>query len=142
MSVVFTTRRYAMTLCPSVTSRSSVETEQIELVLAWELPPILHSLPSVGRKVWYLQTLDLENFATARYDTRCYFNVRSKADISQLNLPHRRSMVVSTIKLVDQSCSGFVVQLVPAVLQQLARFRLTHRLARSACDSRAFFIFY
>jgi len=23
-----------------------------------------------------------------RYDTRCYFNVQSKADISQLNLPH------------------------------------------------------
>ena len=23
-----------------------------------------------------------------RYDTRCYFNVRSKADISQLSLPH------------------------------------------------------
>jgi len=23
-----------------------------------------------------------------RYDTRCYFNMRSKADISQLNLPH------------------------------------------------------
>ena len=23
-----------------------------------------------------------------RYDTRCYFNVLSKADISQLNLPH------------------------------------------------------
>jgi len=23
-----------------------------------------------------------------RYDTRCYFNVRSKAGISQLNLPH------------------------------------------------------
>jgi len=22
------------------------------------------------------------------YDTRCYFNVRSKADISQINLPH------------------------------------------------------
>ena len=26
--------------------------------------------------------------AMIRYDTRCYFNVRSKADISQLNLPH------------------------------------------------------
>ena len=26
---------------------------------------------------------------TIRYDTRCYLNVRSKADISQLNLPHR-----------------------------------------------------
>ena len=25
---------------------------------------------------------------TIRYGTRCYFNVRSKADISQLNLPH------------------------------------------------------
>jgi len=25
---------------------------------------------------------------TIRYDTRCYFNARSKADISQLNLPH------------------------------------------------------
>ena len=23
-----------------------------------------------------------------RYDTKCYFNVRSKADMSQLNLPH------------------------------------------------------
>ena len=28
------------------------------------------------------------NRNTIRYDTRCYFNVRSKADISQLNLPH------------------------------------------------------
>jgi len=25
---------------------------------------------------------------TIRYDTRCYFNVRSKADMSQLNLLH------------------------------------------------------
>ena len=24
-----------------------------------------------------------------RYDTRCYFNVCTKADMSQLNLPHR-----------------------------------------------------
>jgi len=30
----------------------------------------------------------LNDYATIRYDTRCYFNVRSKADISQLNLPH------------------------------------------------------
>jgi len=26
---------------------------------------------------------------TRRYDTRCYFNVCSKANMSQLNLPHR-----------------------------------------------------
>jgi len=25
---------------------------------------------------------------TIRYDTRCYFNVRSKASMSQLNIPH------------------------------------------------------
>jgi len=25
---------------------------------------------------------------SVRYDTRCYFNVRSKADMSRLNLPH------------------------------------------------------
>ena len=30
----------------------------------------------------------LSDFCTIRYDTRCYFNVRSKAYISQLNLPH------------------------------------------------------
>jgi len=31
---------------------------------------------------------DSQDRDTIRYDTRCYFNVRSKADISQLNLPH------------------------------------------------------
>jgi len=30
----------------------------------------------------------LLKMARLRYDTRCYFNLRSKADISQLNLPH------------------------------------------------------
>jgi len=28
------------------------------------------------------------NAGSIRYDTRCYFNVRSKADTSQLNLPY------------------------------------------------------
>ena len=31
-----------------------------------------------------------ERYDTIRYDTRCHFNVRSKANISQLNLPHRK----------------------------------------------------
>ena len=59
----------------------------------------LHSLASSGRLIntclWisncYLVSLTLYiPYATVRYDTRCYFNVRSKADISQLNLglPH------------------------------------------------------
>jgi len=33
-------------------------------------------------------TFSPARYDTIRYDTRCYFNVRSKADISQLNLPH------------------------------------------------------
>ena len=42
---------------------------------------------------WLNLNLDTEfivHIDTIRYDrpTRCYFNVRSKADISQLNLPH------------------------------------------------------
>jgi len=32
--------------------------------------------------------LMLQQWRRVPYDTRCYFNVRSKADISQLNLPH------------------------------------------------------
>ena len=36
----------------------------------------------------YRITVDSTIQNTIRYDTRRYFNVRSKADISQLNLPH------------------------------------------------------
>jgi len=35
-----------------------------------------------------LHSLLLSVYDTIRYDTRCYFNVHSKAVISQLNLPH------------------------------------------------------
>jgi len=31
---------------------------------------------------------DVTSTFDLRYDTRCYFSVRSKADMSQLNLPH------------------------------------------------------
>jgi len=36
----------------------------------------------------HAQSINQYSFITIRYDTRCYFNVRSKADMSQLNLPH------------------------------------------------------
>ena len=29
-----------------------------------------------------------ESVVMIRYDTKCYFNVRSKADMNQLNQPH------------------------------------------------------
>jgi len=63
------------TLLPSVaepitvtfTSRLMLSTHK-KLSCRWESPPYAYD--------------------TIRYDTRCYFNVRSKADMSQLNLPH------------------------------------------------------
>ena len=39
-------------------------------------------------KLYRVYVLAVLMYDTIRYDTRCYFNVRSKADISQLNLPH------------------------------------------------------
>ena len=42
------------------------------------------TLDNMINKLW----IQLRVYDTIRYDTRCYFNVRSKADISQLNLPH------------------------------------------------------
>ena len=46
---------------------------------------------------------------STRYDTRCYFNVRSKADTSQLNLPHgkrrgRQSFCVAATTVYPNSC--------------------------------------
>jgi len=43
---------------------------------------------SYDRHAVRLSVLPVALWHTIRYDTRCYFNVRSKADISQLNLPH------------------------------------------------------
>jgi len=42
----------------------------------------LQLLPSVDTTTALCQSY------TIRCDTRCYFNVRWKADVSQLNLPH------------------------------------------------------
>ena len=46
-------------------------------------PPLMRSLPACSP---VLHTLSADD--TIRYDQRCYFNVRSKANMSQLNLPH------------------------------------------------------
>jgi len=53
---------------------------------------------------------------TIRYDTRCYFDVRSKADVSQLNLPHGNPRKLlefeiapgNTGNLLDIGYAGFV----------------------------------
>ena len=65
-------------------------------------PPHQRSPPANVAPILYVQQKThsrCDNFAvcsakyshspyTIRYDTRCYFNLRSKADMSQLNLPH------------------------------------------------------
>ena len=49
------------------------------------------------------------HFGTIRYDTRCYFNVRLKADISQLNLPHGQFQAIT----VSDCC---LIKLLPCIL--------------------------
>jgi len=57
-----------------------------------EYTPILRNLNMhraymvVG--LYSLRSICIPNLNTIRYDTRCYINVRSKASMSQLNLPH------------------------------------------------------
>jgi len=55
-------------------------------------PDLRHGLEvqrtSVQKQTHLLCPFTLQLGLTIRYDTRYYFNVRSKADISQLNLPH------------------------------------------------------
>ena len=50
---------------------------------------------------------------TVRYDTRCYFNVQSKADMSHLNLPHRtnnkKSGKTEKLKSKRRVCSAVSV---------------------------------
>ena len=42
----------------------------------------------VRQSVAYPGLISYSQRSAIRYDTKSYFNVRSKADISQLNLPH------------------------------------------------------
>ena len=51
-----------------------------------EMLKLRQQVPVAGARV--SKIMDSGMNLTIRYDTRCYFNVRSKADISQLNLPH------------------------------------------------------
>ena len=62
-------------------------------------PPLYHSTSALNGRTTFQADCDpgqllthfqnsFAEYDTIRYDTRCYFNVRSKADISRLNLPH------------------------------------------------------
>ena len=49
--------------------------------------PWTDNINPLGADPWASPMINLSSKYDTRYDTRCYFNVRSKADISQLNLP-------------------------------------------------------
>ena len=51
---------------------------------------LLNPLWMAWQKIFHISKITIR-CDTIRYDTRCYFNVRSKADISQLNLPHGKT---------------------------------------------------
>ena len=50
---------------------------------------------------------NLLRYDTIQYDTRCYFYVRSKADISQLNLPHGTKLQKSGKKKNKKVKNGY-----------------------------------
>jgi len=58
------------------------------------------------KSVHILDTL-LGTHSHEEYDTRCYFNVRSKADISQLNLPHgKRNLNKDKLLIFIDGCDN------------------------------------
>ena len=55
-----------------------------------ELQTVQAAAVDVDRRCcdWPMPVQQVRRRLKIRYDTRCYFNVRSKANMSQLNLPH------------------------------------------------------
>jgi len=60
------------------------------------------------------------------YDTRCYFNVRSKADISQLNLPHGICGVIILAMHI-----GLQILILMPYLMNASRKFVTHNLSHT-----------
>jgi len=53
--------------------------------------------------IYHYNDTEKHFYTVIRYDTRCYFNVRSKADISQLNLPHGVSQQEAQLSPSDRA---------------------------------------
>ena len=63
-----------------------------------------------------------------RYDTRCYFNVRSKANMSQLNLPYGLHFIkilhyIMSVDLTTRGCSRSMFTTVAAAVAMETAFR-------------------
>ena len=70
-------------------ARNFTGTDQYQLIERCSGPTVTAVPPSDG-KYCYSTASDIAAALAVfvRYDTRCYINVRSKANMSQLNLPH------------------------------------------------------
>jgi len=56
-------------------------------IAVWQVR--LRTAISVKFTFYFAHTTQFTEFInTIRYDTKCYFDMRAKAEISQLNLPH------------------------------------------------------
>jgi len=62
-----------------------------------------------------------------RYDTRSYFNVRSKADISQLNLPHETKLKKVEKKEKRQKKQAASPLLLANNIEYIDRWHVSHR---------------
>ena len=65
-------------------SRRETSAELLHTVAANASPTYAATVPASSRS----HVTIYDTTRTIRYDARCYFNVRSKADTSRLNLPH------------------------------------------------------
>jgi len=77
-------------ICIHITSKLSLfDHVHFQSMKYWyvQIFPYLFSLQNLPE--YYSTFYTVHSWHTTRYDTRCYFNMHSKADISQLNLPHR-----------------------------------------------------
>jgi len=80
---------------------------------------------------------------TIRYDTRCYFNVRSKANMSQLNLPMRDISFSLTALLTFWNSLPAAVVLSPSVAvfkRNLATLTFTSFLRYGTLNSLIWFM--
>ena len=62
--------------------------------------PETETKPSIRRSNFWSR--NQSGLKTIRYDTRCYFNVRSKADMSRLNLPHGNQLKIVKLKSTNR----------------------------------------
>jgi len=75
--------------CSQSRDIASAKIRILQILWQWiVMALVVYLLTYLCIRSWVLRTYSDDDVDTTRYDTRCYFNVRSKANMSQLNLMH------------------------------------------------------